>query len=331
MKQFAKTLATIYLVLLTFYVILRFTVGDSIWWLSLLNTFAFLLFLPLALALIVAWRQKARWTRWLSLAVTLIALAWFGRYFIPKPVADVRGQSLTVLTFNMQSKDELLESFLRAQQPDIVFLQEISKDYTRTVESLFDLYPYQFSQSEQWGNKVLSKYPILKAENLQGFGSSLPQRLELDINGSSVAVYNLHLTWPIGNPRLNLPLPGFILKAISGFDDRPRNAQVALLTEYLLNESLPYLVAGDFNMSQYSETYDKLARVAHDSFRGAEIGFGNSWPATMQSGLNLPPLLRLDYIWHSSHFQAVNVERKQSLGSDHFPVLAAFVLKQCCS
>lgn len=326
-RPFTKTLTALYLVLLGFYVILRFTVGDTFWWLSLLNTFAFLLFLLLPLALVIAWRQKTRWLRWLSLAITLVALVWFGRNFIPKAIPEVQGQEITVLTFNMQSKDEWLESFLSTRQPNIVFLQEISKDYTQTVEALLDFYPYQVSQSEQWGNKVLSKYPILEAEDLKGFGSSPPQRLELSINGSSVAIYNVHLTWPIGNPRLNLPLPGFILKAVSGFDDRPRNAQIDLLAQHLQNERLPYLVAGDFNLSQYAATYDKLAQIAHDSFREVEVGFGNTWPATMQSGLNLPPLLRLDYVWHSSHFQPVNVERQQGLGSDHFPVLATFVLK----
>jgi vancomycin resistance protein VanJ len=326
-RRFAKTLTAIYLVFLALYVILRFTVGDAIWWLSLLNTFAFLLFLPLPLALITAQLQKTSWLRWLSVGVTLVALVWFGGYFIPKSVPSVQGQEVTLLTFNMQSKDELLEPLLRTELIDIVLLQEISKEYTQSVESLLDLYPYQFSQSEQWGNKVLSRYPITKAEDLQGFGPSLPQRLELNINGQKVAVYNLHLTWPIGNPRLNLPLPGFILKAVSGFDDRPRNEQINLLIEHLQNEPLPYLVAGDFNLSQYTATYNKLVQIANDSFREAEFGFGNTWPATMQSGLNLPPLLRLDYVWHSDHFQSVNVKREQGLGSDHFPVFASFILK----
>ena len=65
--------------------------------------------------------------------------------------------------------------------------------------------------------------------------------------------YNLHLIWPIGNPRLNLKfVPRFILKAISGVDDRPRNEQIDLLISYLEKETVPYIVAGDFNLSQYA-------------------------------------------------------------------------------
>ena len=123
------------------------------------------------------------------------------------------------------------------------------------------------------------------------------------------------LFWPIGEPRLNIKfLPGFILKAISGFDDRIRNTQIDLLIEHLKNESLPYLVVGDFNTSQYTGTYSKIARIAKDSFREAEIGFGNTWPAKMQSGLKLPPMLRLDYVWHSTEFQAVDVSSSESSG-----------------
>lgn len=327
MIRFLKGLLAFYFVFLTLYVTLRFTIGDELWWLSLLNTFALLLFIPLPLALLGAWLQKTRWLRWLSVGLIIVAILWFGQYFLPKVPRDSQGQALTIMTYNMQAKDGKLEAFLRSNQPDIVFLQEISSLHA-TSQQITDIYPFQFAQAEEWGNKVLSKYPILEAENLQGFGYSLPQRLELNVSGQTVAVYNVHLTWPIGNPRLNIKfLPGFIAKAISGFDDSPRNAQVDLLIEHLEKEPLPYLVAGDFNVSQYSATYGKLSRIAGDSFREVSSGFGNSWPATLQSGLSLPPLLRLDYVWHSIHFEAQNAKLEKALGSDHFPVVATLILE----
>jgi vancomycin resistance protein VanJ len=327
MARVLKSLLTFYLLFLTLYVVLRFTLGDSLWWLSLLNTFALLLFFPLPLALLGAWLQKTRWLRWLSVALVAVALVWFGQYFLPKTARDTQGQSVKVLTYNMQAKDEGLEAFLKKMQPDIVFLQEISSALA-TSETILDLYPYQFAQAEEWGNKVLSKYPVLKSEDLQGFGSSLPQRLELDINGQIIAVYNVHFTWPIGNPRLNVRfLPNFIAKAISGFDDSQRNAQIDLLIELLGKESIPYLVAGDFNVSQYSATYGKLSKVAGDSFREVATGVGNTWPATMQSGLNLPPLLRLDYVWHSVHFEPQTAKRKEALEGDHFPLAVNLMLE----
>jgi vancomycin resistance protein VanJ len=327
MARALKTLLSVYLSLLTLYVIMRFTVGDGFWWLSLLNTFAFLLFIPLPLVLLGAWLQKTRWLRWLSVALIAVALVWFGQYFLPKTPRDTQGQSVKVVTYNMQAKDKGLEAFLKETQPDIVFLQEISGTLA-TTETMRDLYPYQVAQAEEWGNKILSKYPVLNSKNLQGFGSSLPQRLELDINGQSVAVYNVHLTWPIGNPRLNVRfVPGFIAKAISGFDDSQRNAQIDLLIEFLKKETLPYLVVGDFNVSQYSATYGKLSKVAGDSFREVSTGFGNTWPATMQSGLKLPPLLRLDYVWHSLHFEPQMAKREEALAGDHFPLIVTLELE----
>jgi endonuclease/exonuclease/phosphatase (EEP) superfamily protein YafD len=324
---FLKGLATLYIIFLAVYLLLRFTLGDAFWWLSLLNTFAFLWFIPLPLAMIIVVLQKAHWIRWLSLGISLVSLLWFGSYFVPQPQPKVTGQSITLVSYNMQTKPEGLETLLRNKHIDLVFLQEIPLEYEQFANPLNDLYPYQFSRPQKWENAVLSSYPILKAETLPGFESNRFQRLEIDLNGTPIAIYNVHPVWPIGNPRVNIHfLPGFILKAISGFDDRQRNAQIDLLIQHLKKETLPFIAVGDFNMSQYSAQYQHLARVAKDSFREAEIGFGNTWPATMQSGLNLPPLLRLDYVWHSQHFQSLRVERQSKLRGDHFPLLAQVVL-----
>ena len=190
--KFLKGISVFYLVFLTAYLLLRFALGDSFWWLSLLNTFAFLLFIPLPLALLVTWLQKARWLRLLSIGVTLATVLWFGSYFVPKTVPSVNGQSITLLSYNMQSKDDGLKSFLRNQNIGIVFIQEISPKYTQTVSSLLDLYPYQALQDKQWKNAILSAYPILKAEDLPGFEPNTTQRIELDVNGRTIAVYNVH-------------------------------------------------------------------------------------------------------------------------------------------
>ncbi len=138
------------------------------------------------------------------------------------------------------------------------------------------------------------------------------------MNGDSVAVYNMHLTWPIGNRRLPRQLTPGPLRLLTGYEDQQRNREVEILASYLQQEKLPFIAAGDFNLSEHAVTYQKLADVAHDTFRETARGWGNTWrlhPA-------LPPLLRIDYVWHSEAFVGLKAERVPGLPSDHSPVVA---------
>jgi endonuclease/exonuclease/phosphatase (EEP) superfamily protein YafD len=77
-------------------------------------------------------------------------------------------------------------------------------------------------------------------------------------------------------------------------------------------------------MSDQAVIYGDLAARLGDSFREAGAGFGMSWPAGLSEELPdiLPPLMRLDYVWHSGHFRAVNADQGPDLGSDHLPLVA---------
>jgi endonuclease/exonuclease/phosphatase (EEP) superfamily protein YafD len=41
----------------------------------------------------------------------------------------------------------------------------------------------------------------------------------------------------------------------------------------------------------------------------------------------MPPLVRIDYVWHSDDFHAVEAALGPYLGSDHLPVTAALALE----
>ena len=72
-----------------------------------------------------------------------------------------KGLRLEVVTYNMRANPEGLEPWLRRVDADIVFLQEVSENYTEGVPALLELYPYQVSQSEAWSNMILSRYPLM--------------------------------------------------------------------------------------------------------------------------------------------------------------------------
>jgi endonuclease/exonuclease/phosphatase family metal-dependent hydrolase len=81
-------------------------------------------------------------------------------------------------------------------------------------------------------------------------------------------------------------------------------------------------------MTDQSDAYRQMNDRLHDTFRETGQGMGFTFPASTPSKVRLfPPLLRIDYIWHSDQFtaHAVAVGRDSGI-SDHHPVVARLVL-----
>lgn len=247
-----------YLILIIGYLLLRLTVGDSLWWLSLLNAFAHLLFLPLIvllpLALLIHRRSALR-----LVLLLLVGGIWFAPYYLPRIVDQTPPTALRVLTFNVWGDNprlEAVEAWIRASNADVVLLQEIPETYSENgLANLLDLYRYQFVQNLDmriWGNAVLSRFPFRESDNfdLEGDGTPSHQRVVFDWEGRSFALYNIHLLMPIGEQaHVSLPFDNPFLNMALKYDDRARNAQIEELLTRIEQEPYPFIIGGDFNTS----------------------------------------------------------------------------------
>ena len=320
-----------YLLALSGYWMLRITLQDGVWWLALVNEFAPLVFVPLPLVLILSLLLRAR--RWQILAIlhSLILVAWWGPRFLPKPPpqAPHNQESLQVVSFNVWGDNTQLddvEAWLRAVRADVVLLQEIPDVYAdNQVPGLADLYPYQVSQptsERRWGNLCLSRHPILAVEDLPGAGMPAQQRITIDYEGHVIAMYNVHLAMPIGAPRFSHLPDNFVMEIASRYNPSARNTEIRRLLRRLQTEPHPYIVAGDFNMSEHTVIYAEIAARMTDVYRACSWGIGGTWPVAVVEELPsyLPPLLRVDYVWHSEYFRAVRAQRGPEMGSDHLPL-----------
>ena len=128
----------------------------------------------------------------------------------------------------------------------------------------------------------------------------------LDWHGTPVSVLGVHLNWPLG-PRN------------SEFRNQELNSLVALSKA----QGGPLLVAGDFNLTPWSEYFsDALERSElHD----ASVGFGlaRSWPAQFA-----PVGIRIDHCLLSRHWSARSTSIGPDLGSDHLPLVADVALNR---
>ena len=340
MRRLFNNTITLYLLLFMIYLGLRLTLGDGLWWLSLLNTFAHFWFLPLALFIPLALLIRQRQALLRLLPVIAVGGLWFVPYYLPAQSSTEDGLILTVLNANVWGHNHDLsqiENWVREVDADVVTLQEISPAYaTDSLPRLRDHYLYQVTQADDTrfgGNILLSRYPIIEQMpvDLKTPGHPAPVRAVLDINGQRIAVYNLHLAWP-SERHLRVKLPSqfstVYTQMLVGFDDRTRNQQIVNLLAVLGTEPYPFILGGDFNTSDQSVTYQLLAQQMTDAFRASGEGFQGSWPVSAARGLPafVPPLLRLDYIWHSPQFQTIHAQMGPKIGSDHLPVRATLLL-----
>jgi|GEM_PF-2110601 len=281
-------------------------------------------------ALIIALLLRKLWIILLLLPNILIIGLFVYPYYAPKTPAVADGMTIRVMTYNIQNQTdegirntyaELVESI----GPGIVAFQEFPDfNYFRWQDSgQLSSYPYiaigTVNGESIPGQGVYSQYPILSEEVwvYEDLSPSHPhQRLVLDINGSQVVLYNIHPFPPIEWDR------GYAFAANAG-DLFAHAETMNRLVERIQAETLPVIVVGDMNMSDQFPQYRQMSGILTDSFMEAGDGFGFTYPAAR----GIPQLIRLDYIFYSSQFQAVNAVVLADMNtSDHLPVVADLVL-----
>jgi vancomycin resistance protein VanJ len=340
LKRLIVLAARLYLLFMVVYLVGRFIVQDGFWLLSLLNTFALLLFLPLPVLLILALAVRSRLALLNVLPVIALALLWFAPRYLPKSIALPEPPIIRVMTHNVWHSNPTpgaVSDLVLMASPDVVFLQEF--ETSAQLDGLTPLraeYPYETNLEDTQrldmytaSNITLSRFPFVESEQIALDTANMPSiyRNVIEIDGRRIALYNVHLVSPSnGRSRLNAG-GNYIARYTFSFDDRERNQQIDALLAHLSTEPYPYIVAGDFNTGDLSMTYQRLRGQMADSFSAAGFGLGASWPVVDALGWPsfIPPLVRMDYIWHSSGLRTVSAWQGHFVGSDHLPILADLV------
>jgi len=306
--------------------------GDRWWWLFFVNALALYLFVPLVpLVLVAPWLRQHRLWLGLGLAVGL-GLYLYGGLWLPRPATQPTGSSLTVMTFNtlgFNKCPECVVASVRASGADLVNFQELSRPVAAALaRDLAREYPYQVLKptAQTQGLGVISRFPLRDTgETLPGFWVGQPQVLALSLGETRVLVVNAHPTATLPNPVVEVE------RTI-----RERFVQAQTLVAFAQTHPGPLILASDCNMTDQNADYRLMTTIWHDSWREAGRGFGRTYPGGDQGGegnvrfgaLTIPRwLVRIDYVWHSSHWRAIEARLGQWDGhSDHRPTIARLVL-----
>ena len=240
---------------------------------------------------------------------------------------------------NTNSEKRVLD-FLKAQQPDILCLQEFlgsgnPDQNERVVNAALGGKYYTHMKLMRNGKKrfygiaTYSKFPIIgKGEIIHPGSSSLSIYSDVVIEKDTFRIFNNHLqsfrlksiessffeelTTPDEKETLGeIKIISVSLK--KGFVRRAIQSQV--VKRQISLSPYPVIVAGDFNDTPVSYSYRLIRKGLNDSFVTSGYGAGFTYKG------NYPPN-RIDYILYdnaleSRHFDIIKVRY-----SDHYPVVA---------
>jgi len=291
---------------------------------ALLNNIDYLILLGGIGTLPLAWWARPRALALLFIPSAIMFGHWYGSHFLPSfsSTPPARGISLRVATYNMQNvnndTDQVYENIL-ALDADVIGLQEVSPFIrSRLIRFAEEAYPHRLFLS---GNErqlgLLSRYPIVQEDVVQGFGSDPSYiRAEIAVAEEVFVVYVFHA-----------PVPKFELWPIR-YDAEANLRQTRAMSKRLANETLPAILLCDCNATPRSRAYDVWDEVADEAFGQVGRGFGTTlhWPERQRL---LGPLIRIDYVWYNDGFIAEKADVwPDAATSDHHPVIATLILRE---
>lgn len=220
--------------------------------------------------------------------------------------------SLIISNVYMENRDvQPLIDLLKKREVDMVLLMEVDDWWNERLGEIDELYPHQIKKihNNTYGMILYSKFPLIDYEvkNLQhNKVPSIYTKVELE-NGQQFSFHGVHPAPPI-------PLE---------YADNANEDKISMLKvgDMVAKDSLPTIVAGDYNYISWSETAQMFN--ANGKLFDARIGRGlyNTFHAKYWF-IRWP----LDHVYVTKEFKLIELERLPYIESDHFPMYVELCL-----
>jgi len=280
-------------------------------WLPLADSvahFRFHLLAGLAVAAVIltvlrGWRQAG-----FAWAVSLAGLMslWPALPFPGVAPGGGEGPSLTVVQLNLSFRNRTpraVADFIRAEDADVVTLQEVTGKTVRVVELLGEDYPYSVRCAFARVGSVVVLSRLRKASGpsagcAEGEGLAW---LRVMADGRPVSVASLHLHWPYPFSQVR---------------------QIDRLEKRLRDIPRPVVVAGDFNAAPWSHAVSRVADATDTTVAG-----GLRFTFSLGGGRWAPSVaMPIDHILLPAGFLPTAIRAGPGPGSDHRSVVARLAL-----
>ena len=222
------------------------------------------------------------------------------------------GSNLRILVANVYMNNRNSSEFLKlikANNADVILVTEPDVWWEKELRVLEVSYPYTIKHplANTYGMLLYSRLKLHNPKVRFLIEDSIPSifaEIELS-SGDRIEFYGLH------------PRPPHFLH-----DSQERDAELLLVGREVANIQRPVIVAGDLNDVAWSYTTSLFQRISGLVDPRIGRGFFNTYHTQY-------PMFRfpLDYVFHSSDLQLLEMKRLPDFGSDHFPIFAALAYK----
>jgi endonuclease/exonuclease/phosphatase family metal-dependent hydrolase len=268
-------------------------------------------------------------------------LGYFYKPFESEKRVDASPDNIKLLSYNLQgfripyqknTTQEAIADFINSEKPDIICLQEFYTNSKVTEElfaALLSRYKYRSvfysvrRKNSSYGVATFSRYPIKMSLEIP-FDSTANAALytDIDVNGKTVRVYNVHLQ------SIKLNINNLFSSKYNRMDEIEeassrlntafvkRAGQVDVMDKHIDVSPYPVIICGDFNDTPMSYTYNKIRGDKLDAFCEAGKGMSSTYR------LSAIPYFRIDYILHDKIMKSLTYSVHKIDYSDHYPVSA---------
>ncbi len=293
------------------------------WFAFMFETFA----LHGALIVLVVGVFAALTRRWKMALVALVLAGWGAyptvemrlRQMSRESWATTEGGRLRVLTMNLlygRADADAVMRVIDRERPDVVVFQE----WTAAAEAALltrmrAIYPHELlsARDDAFGQASFSNTPMLESRAFVLPSFKQPQHtFVVEHGGKAVRLVNVHVLPPVSMEYF-----------------REQRLETAALAEYARGRIAAgerLVLAGDFN-AIWASAHGRAVREAglKDAQYEAGTGVGGTWPAD-SAGLRIWPRVTLDHVLSSDRVKPNRCRVLESIGSDHAPVVAEFVV-----
>jgi endonuclease/exonuclease/phosphatase (EEP) superfamily protein YafD len=261
------------------------------------------------LLLVFALQQRYAYAGALLLTVLLNGYFLIEWYLPPKPDAG-GSEEFKLLHANVLSSNnqhQRLIDLVAAEDPDMIFLQEITDDWLLGLRPLLKDYPFTYAaaRSGNFGIAVYSRIPFDSVSHVDSPPYGHPTiTATARIGKREVTLISSHPTIPLGKQLYSA-----------------RNQHLDSLLDLIQAADRPVVFLGDLNATVWDLHLKKLTHSA--GLANARQGFGvlPTWPTFMPIAM-----IPIDHVLVSEGISVTSMKTAKSIGSDHLPLIVTLSL-----